>query len=1295
MLRYLLLLLLLPSLLYGQSITFTTPALNVTTVCAGGSTQIGYNLTGFPAADVLVDGYLSDAGGSFTRQLRVLYSKIRSNGTYYDLIDLSAWKDMLPAGNGYRLKICVDSVCSPVSAPFTIAAPGSIPIVGESEFRVKQLDLASNGQVICPGSPARFELRNRGQADLQWFSNGLPVAGQTGMVFSTTLPGTFTVRATKSSCATMEDIGFARIGNATAEAVNVSGSTTINQNQTATITLTRPNPASNTYGGINGLAVYLSDFVYNGSSPLILGTATQTITVRPGQTTRYFVTRVSSDCGLQSNPGSGTATVTVNTGGNNLRVALGALPSATLCAGTRITLPFSTTGTFLNQNGDYNFRVALTGPTGQGDQWVDGYVSNGTVTFDMPRDLSGTGFRLRVISTSPYVASDYSGPLTIRPGIDNTTRNFIEPDRLPALCAGTGVNAVKLTARIVPYGLPDLSPASLTYQWYQYDPDWQANGLPDPWMVLSGATSQTYTATRIGRYSVQVSNGCGTMGPNDNDLFINVYGAESNPQLILTGRNPICQSEQSFYDRPQIRLPDRFYAPDAQYTWTRNGQAYTPGKVTGSVIRMLDPLVPTESGQYGLTVDHLGCPVTFPPVSISILPVPTLTITPQPYPASTGKIVKCAAEPVVLTGSVSGTGITSVAWWRTDWDQVSTTNSVTVTNANLNTYTFKAYPVLPGCTRPIEKTIDVVSTTPSVATLTVANDSYDAWSLRLRASKPIGLTSDYFTIQWYRNGQPFDALTTIYASYNENFLTATLPVSSSGTYTARVTTLYSEQFPTAGCTGEPSNPVSVSTHPGLTYFIPDFTYTVNGLTATFATNLNTPIYYLTDVPTVGASTQITSPYTFAQSGTYQVMVSGLGSDGQYHSVSKWVNVNTCPALSFTVSPAMTSSQPLLKCANGSLTLSVPSGLTSYTWVSDFSNLTGTNSFSYSVTTSGTYWVQALGANGCRYTSNRVIVRLNAPPGAGASLTVQHLPFKSPYDRMLHPDRGEYAYLRTAMGQSGPFSATVLPGPLTTSATQRPDIWEARVSPAKTTTYSLVSALNECGRTTFSPAVTATVEVQSVDVSLGIQADRTTATMGQDVVFTVTLTNPPGYNTAQGYVDVALPANFSFVGSNTLRLVNGRLSHIPQWTVDNTGDATMLDYLPILPGSSVPLSFTARAISNGTGLVQAQVAAPLNPSSYVWDVDSTPNSGFTDGEDDAASVVVTVGSCSSMITVKTGNWTDPAVWSCGRIPAAGDTVTIAAGHVITIGAGATGICKTVQHQGRLVVGATGRLRLGQN
>jgi hypothetical protein len=74
-------------------------------------------------------------------------------------------------------------------------------------------------------------------------------------------------------------------------------------------------------------------------------------------------------------------------------------------------------------------------------------------------------------------------------------------------------------------------------------------------------------------------------------------------------------------------------------------------------------------------------------------------------------------------------------------------------------------------------------------------------------------------------------------------------------------------------------------------------------------------------------------------------------------------------------------------------------------------------------------------------------------------------------------------------------------------------------------------------------------------------------------------------------------------------------------------------------------------------------------------------------------LVTVNSvCTSMYSLKTGNWNDVSVWSCGRVPNSGDIVTITSGHIVTVPSDKSYFAKEVRDFGRLTLTATSKLFL---
>jgi hypothetical protein len=57
-------------------------------------------------------------------------------------------------------------------------------------------------------------------------------------------------------------------------------------------------------------------------------------------------------------------------------------------------------------------------------------------------------------------------------------------------------------------------------------------------------------------------------------------------------------------------------------------------------------------------------------------------------------------------------------------------------------------------------------------------------------------------------------------------------------------------------------------------------------------------------------------------------------------------------------------------------------------------------------------------------------------------------------------------------------------------------------------------------------------------------------------------------------------------------------------------------------------------------------------------------------------------CNNMQSVKTGNWSDTSVWSCGRVPVATDAVKINLGHTVTLLNGQSGTLNLLNLVGTL-------------
>ncbi|MVM38431.1 DUF11 domain-containing protein [Spirosoma sp. HMF3257] len=124
-----------------------------------------------------------------------------------------------------------------------------------------------------------------------------------------------------------------------------------------------------------------------------------------------------------------------------------------------------------------------------------------------------------------------------------------------------------------------------------------------------------------------------------------------------------------------------------------------------------------------------------------------------------------------------------------------------------------------------------------------------------------------------------------------------------------------------------------------------------------------------------------------------------------------------------------------------------------------------------------------------------------------------------------------------------------------------------------------------------------------DLSLQLVVSSLAPTLNTPVSVSLLVKNSGAQIAQTIQIGCALPAGLSFVNSATMTLVGS--------TVRGT-------IASILPGEQAVLIFTMTATTTGNKTLQAQIeaASPLDP-------DSTPNNGFTNGEDDTSMLTLRV------------------------------------------------------------------------
>ncbi|WP_080241541.1 Ig-like domain-containing protein [Spirosoma rigui] len=136
-----------------------------------------------------------------------------------------------------------------------------------------------------------------------------------------------------------------------------------------------------------------------------------TISVLPRGNTTYQVTAVTNGCGvgLPGNPATAEVTVRIPT------ISTGALQSTTLCAGTSLTVPFTTTGEF-NPGNSFRFELVSIADTSKKYD-IQATAGSSPVTATIPLSTPGGQYAVRVKALNPEVGvtgSNSPTQLTIR-----------------------------------------------------------------------------------------------------------------------------------------------------------------------------------------------------------------------------------------------------------------------------------------------------------------------------------------------------------------------------------------------------------------------------------------------------------------------------------------------------------------------------------------------------------------------------------------------------------------------------------------------------------------------------------------------------------------------------------------------------------------------------------------------------------------------------------------------------------------------------------------------------------------
>ncbi|MCB9165276.1 MAG: T9SS type A sorting domain-containing protein [Flavobacteriales bacterium] len=899
--------------------------------CSTSSSAVVISLTSAPTATLTAAGSTTFCtGGSVLLNANTgtgyTYGWKR-NGTTISGATSSSYTATL-AGS-YTVTVSIGS-CATTSSALTVnVSGGTVPTA-----------TAQGATSFCNGGSVVLSTNTASGNSYQWRLNGNSINGATNSSYTATQTGSYTVTVTNGVCtATSNAISVSASGSMGTPVITPQGSTDLCSGGNVILTTQQSSGYSYQWyldgSALPGATSYAYTAFWNGAHTVVVSngscsatSAAVAINVGSQAANTIAASGSTSFCAggsvtLSGNTGSGY-TYSWSRNGSLINGATSSSYSATL-AGT-----YTRT---VNNGGCSSTSNSITVTVSSGSaptitaQGPTSFCSGGSVVL-AATTASGNSYVWRRNGTTISGATSSSYTATLAGSYTVVVTN--------GSCSGTS-NAVTVTVSTA--GTPTITAqgptsfcsggsvvlAATTASGNSYV--WRRNGT-----TISGATSNSYTATQAGSYTVVVTNG--SCSGTSSAITVNVSGSGVTPVItaygptsFCTGGNVILVTQQASGNTYQWRLNGNVISGATSYAYT----AYMDGAVT-------------------VTVSNGSCTATSAAVNIQVGSTPVASIT------ANGPTTFCSGGSVTLSGN-TGAGY-SYSWTR---------NGSVISGATSSSYTA----TLAGSyTRTV--TNNGCSATSSVITVSVGNGTTPVITPQSTTSFCNGGSVVLTTASasgnsyvWRRNGSAISGATG--SSY-----TATL----SGSYTVTVTN--------GGCSGT-SAAVTVSasssgTTPTVTALGP--TSFCSGGNVILMTQQSAGATYQWRYNGIAISGATSYAYTAYLNGAFTVTV----TSGTCTATSAPINVSvgTGPVASIT------TNGPTAFCYGGSVTLNATAGTGYfYIWYRNGSPINGANSSTYEATLTGYYSVQ-VSLPGCSSTSSSVFVRAystpnvvcNANPGAG-------------------------------------------------------------------------------------------------------------------------------------------------------------------------------------------------------------------------------------------------------------------------------------------------------------------------
>jgi len=822
------------------------------------------------------------------------------------------------ATGNYHVIATVNGCVSPASSATTVTVTPLPPVPTIS---------TGGATVFCAGGSVT--LTSSSATGNQWYRNGTLIAGATAQTYDATTSGGYTVTTTVNGCASSSVALTVTVNPIpTAPVITAGGSTSFCPGGSVTLTsssatgnqwyldgnalngATNPQYTATAAGDytviatINGCASAASAATTVAISPV---PATPTVTA--GGATTFCAggnVMLTSDSATgnqwyrDGNPIAGATNpqyAATSSGDYTVIVTAAGCASAASNTTTVTVIPLPPTPT-ISANGPTSFctggSVTLTSSSATGNQWyLDGNPLNGETNQQYVAAASGN---YTIVVTSGGCDSVVSAVTTVSSSAVPANPT-ITPGGPTTFCSG---NNVVLT-----------SDSATGNQWYR---DGNA---------IDGATSQQYTATTAGNYTVIVTSG-GCSSTASSGVAVAVDPTPATPTITAGGATSFCIGGSVILTSSSA----------TGNQWYVGGNA-----INGATAQTYNA---TTSGNYTVIVTAGNCASTASAIkSVTVSAVPA-----QPTITAGGATTFCAGGSVTLTSSAA-----SGNQWYLNGNAINgATNQQYAATATGN-YTVIA--TTNSCSGPASAATSV-TVNPAPATPTISAGSATTFC----AGGSVTLTSSSASgNQWFLNGNAINGATN--QQYTAN---------ASGNYTVKVTA--------NGCSSAASTAtiVTVNTLPPTPAITAGgaTTFCAGGSVTLTSNNATGNQWFLNGNAINGATGQ---QYVATASGNYTVQV----NNGCASAVSPATAVTVNPS----PTPVITASGPLTFCSGGSVTLT-SSSASGNQWYRNSSAINDANAQTLVVTIPGDYMVIASG-NGCSSAPSAVTtVNISTQPNATIS-----------------------------------------------------------------------------------------------------------------------------------------------------------------------------------------------------------------------------------------------------------------------------------------------------------------------